>query len=246
MAASNKGRKDFTNFLLKAISMYLVIGIAVALSVFAGYKIGANLDIRYSFFPTFTLIGIFSGIGAGSLTGFFIIQKYMKTPATNKIDPQNYISSKKEEQELKQYPIIDVTIDQVRKAVREYSNHLPKGVYRTILVKEDNSIDFSQLTHLLNGIPSQKYYMSKETYDIFEESEKKIPVEMDLVQKAVDQFVKDHKQYPMLQFDPQHRVNYYQLIQKHYLKAPPEIQFYITDLDGLITHVKPGKKLDRG
>ncbi len=47
----------------------------------------------------------------------------------------------------------------------------------------------------------------------------------------------------MLKFDPQRRVNYYELLQEHYLKSLPELQFYITDLDGLVTHIKPGKKL---
>lgn len=84
--------------------------------------------------------------------------------------------------------------------------------------------------------------MSKETYDIFEEHEKHIPGEMDIVQKAVDLYVKEHSEYPMLPFDPERRVNYYQLIQDKYLKSAPEIQFYITDLDGLITHKKPAKK----
>jgi hypothetical protein len=84
--------------------------------------------------------------------------------------------------------------------------------------------------------------MSKETYDLFEESEKHIPNEMDLVQKAVDLYVKEKKEYPMLKFDPHQRVNYFQLFQDHYLKETPEIQFYITDLDGLITHIRPQKR----
>ncbi|MBU8915700.1 DUF3939 domain-containing protein [Neobacillus sp. 114] len=142
----------------------------------------------------------------------------------------------------RQYPIIGATLEDIKKTVHDFSNSLPKGVYRTILVKEDNSIDFKQLAHLLGGIPERKYFMSKETYDIFEEHEKHIPGEMDIVQKAVDLYVKEHNEYPMLPFDPEHRVNYYQLIQDKYLKSAPEIQFYITDLDGLITHKKPAKK----
>jgi hypothetical protein len=41
------------------------------------------------------------------------------------------------------YPIIDVTKEQVRNTIRTYSDELPKGVYRTIVVKDDDySIDF--------------------------------------------------------------------------------------------------------
>jgi hypothetical protein len=46
----------------------------------------------------------------------------------------------------------------------------------------------------------------------------------------------------MLRFDPNRRVNYYQLLQEKYLKSAPETQFYITELDGLITHIKPEKR----
>ncbi|MED4227590.1 DUF3939 domain-containing protein [Neobacillus cucumis] len=136
-------------------------------------------------------------------------------------------------------PTIDVTLEEVRKAVRKFSDSLPKGVFRTILVQEDNSIDFEKLVPHVGGVPCKKFYMSRETYDLFDENDKQIPTEMDLVQKAVDLYVQDHKEYPMLNFDPQHKVNYYLLLKEHYLKKAPDTQFYITDLDGLITHIKP-------
>ena len=242
----NKQWKEFTNFLMKTLSINMVFGITVAVTVYGGYKVGTFLDARYSLYPLFTLVGLFSGIGIGGLAGYVMVQKYFKSSVEGSKELSKKVkneSLKRDQQESKEYSLIDVTIEDVRKAIREFSDNLPKGVYRTILVQEDNSIDFKQLASFLNGIPSKKYYMSKETYDLFEESEKQIPVEMDRVQIAVDQYVKEHKEYPMLNFDPQHRVNYYQLLQEHYLKSPPEIQFYITDLDGLVTHIKPGKKL---
>jgi hypothetical protein len=168
-----------------------------------------------------------------------MIQKYFKTPQESQ--QKDLLSNKTEENSIN-FPIIDVTIEQVRNAVRTFSNNLPKGVFRTILVQDDHSIDFIQLTPHLGGIPSKNFYMSRETYDLFEETEKHIPIEMDMVQKAVDQYVKEHKEYPMLKFDTSHRVNYYQLLQDHYLKNAPQTQFFITDLDGLITHIKPQKK----
>ncbi|MED1470319.1 DUF3939 domain-containing protein [Bacillus salipaludis] len=141
--------------------------------------------------------------------------------------------------DITQFPSIDVTLEEIRHAVRTFSDQLPKGVYRTILVRDDHSIDHKHIAPILGGTPSRNVYMSKETYDLFEESEKHIPPMMDLVQKAVDQYVKEHKEYPMLKFDSERRVNYYQLLEHHYLKEIPDIQFYITKLDGLITHVKP-------
>jgi hypothetical protein len=182
-----------------------------------------------------TIIFAFFGTGIGGLTGYVIVQKYYKKPV-------NKTSLQSEQKEAHNYPVIDVTIDQVRKAVRQFSDNLPNGVYRTFIVEDDNSIDFKHLAHILGGIPSKKFYMSKETYDLFTEKEKKISCEMDRVQKAVDLYVKERKEYPMLQFDPLRRVNYYQLIQESYLKSDPETQFYITELDGLITHIRPEKK----
>ncbi|MFK9094151.1 AtpZ/AtpI family protein [Bacillus salipaludis] len=231
---------EFTNFLIKALSLNMVFGISIALSVYGGFKLGSFLDSQFEIYPTFTLIGTFLGIGIGGVTVYSMVYKYFKSPI--KKEKENVKTVNRDLTGNIDHPIIDVTIEEVRRAVRTFSDNLPKGAFRTILVQEDNSIDFKQLASHLGGIPSKKFYMSKETYDLFEESEKLIPIEMDIVQKAVDQYVKERKEYPMLKFDPQRRVNYYQLLQNHYLKAAPETQFYITDLDGLVTHILPQKK----
>jgi hypothetical protein len=152
-----------------------------------------------------------------------------------KLFKQNKTKTKKPEN----YPIIDVTMDQVRNAIRTFTDELPKGVYRTILVKDDNEIDFNQLAHIMGGHPSEKFFMSRETYDLFAENEKLIAYEMDIVQRAVDQYKKEYHEFPVLPLDPLKRINYFELIQKLLLKTKPQTQFYLTDLDGMITHVKP-------
>ena len=140
-----------------------------------------------------------------------------------------------------EYPIIDVSLEEVRLAIRNFSDNLPDGTFRTILVNDDYSIDFSQLGNYLKGIPSKKFYMSKETYDIFDETGKEIPAVMDKVQKAVDLYVKEHGEFPMLPYNPLRRLNIYQLMQDGYLKTVPEFDFYLTDYDGIITNIKPKK-----
>jgi len=180
--------------------------------------------------PVFTLVGILTGVLLGGLICYSMFYKYLKRPVEKKTKETTY------------YPEIEANLEDVIKAVRTYSEKLPKGVYRTILVKDDFSIDFEPLAPILKGIPSQHFYMSKETYDIFEEHEKELPPIIDKVQKAVDQYVKDHKKYPMLPFDPMRRVNYYLLMQDHYLNEMPSIDLYITDYDGLISHHKPKSK----
>ncbi|MFP7295662.1 AtpZ/AtpI family protein [Neobacillus niacini] len=237
---NNQHWNEFTNFLMKTLSLNMVFGLTIALTVFGFYKLGSFLDANYGFYPWLTVISTFVGIGIGGLTGYVMVQKYFKKPS--KETSGNDYEIQRKQNESTEYPIIDVTIDQVRKAVRQFSDNLPKGVYRTIIVQDDNSIDFKQLANILGGIPTKNYYMSKETYDLFEEKDKNIAAEMDMVQKAVDLYVKERKEYPMLRFDPNRRVNYYQLLQENYLKYAPETQFYITELDGLITHIKPNKR----
>lgn len=135
----------------------------------------------------------------------------------------------------------DITKEDVIKAVRKFSDNLPDGTYRTILVNDDYSIDFSQLRRYLPRKPTQTFFMSKETYEIFEEHESHIPPLMDKVQKAVDAYVREHKEYPILPYDHLHRVNGYLLVQEHLLEEMPSLDFYITNYDGLITHTKPKK-----
>ncbi|MBY0095219.1 DUF3939 domain-containing protein [Mesobacillus maritimus] len=175
-----------------------------------------------------------------------MFNKSLKSSDKKKKEAQiNKKNSNSKKDETPEWPVIDVTLDEVVKAVRKFSDKLPKGVYRTILVNDDHSIDFKQLAHTLKGIPSKTFYMSKETYDIFEEMDKDIPPVIDKVQKAVDQFVKEQKKYPMLPYDPLRRVNYYLLMQERYLEQKPDIDLYITDYDGLLSHEKPkGKKAE--
>ncbi|HAQ07558.1 MAG TPA: hypothetical protein DCR24_08580 [Bacillus bacterium] len=229
--------QDFTNFLVQMLSLNIMVGITFAFAIFGGFKLGTSLDNTMDIFPLFTITGVLGGMGIGGTASYLLIYKHMGT--RKNIEKQKKTINKTE---VKAWPIIEVTIEEVRKAIRSFSEQLPKGVYRTILVKDDNSIDFEQLASTLKGIPSRNFYMSKETYDIFEEEDKEIPRVLDKVQKAVDSYVKEHKQYPMLQYDPLNRVNYYQLMQAHCLDFQPEIELYITNYDGLVTHIKPKKK----
>jgi hypothetical protein len=203
------------------------------------------LDGILNFHPTF-IIGVLVFLVIGGFIYYLLFNKSLKSSDKKKKEAQiNKKNSNSKKDETPEWPVIDVTLDEVVKAVRKFSDKLPKGVYRTILVNDDHSIDFKQLAHTLKGIPSKTFYMSKETYDIFEEMDKDIPPVIDKVQKAVDQFVKEQKKYPMLPYDPLRRVNYYLLMQERYLEQKPDIDLYITDYDGLLSHEKPkGKKAE--
>lgn len=188
-------------------------------------------------------LALFVGLISDSLTGLFPFLTIISTLACLALFLLSPANEKRAagKQKMDTWPIIDPSVEDVRKAIRVYSEKLPKGVYRTILVKDDNSIDVEQLAPFLKGIPSRKFYMSRETYDIFSEEDKEIAKTLDKVQKAVDLYVKEHQEYPLLPYDPLNRVNYYQLLQAHCLDAQPEIELYITNYDGLVTHINPKK-----
>jgi hypothetical protein len=235
---TNLHYQEFKSFLSKAISLHLVFGVTIALVVFGGYELGLSLDQYYQEYPRFTVIGFFLGVVIGGLLTFIIGQKYTvrsKNRQIFKAQPGNLTENEPSS-------TIEVSMDDVRKAVRKFSARLPQGVFQSILVKDDNSIDFKQLSHIIGGIPSKNFYMSKETYELFEEHEKLIAREMDIVQKAVDLYVMENKEYPILNYDPFRKVNYFKLISGHYLKTPPKVDFYISQYDGMICRIKPGKK----
>ncbi|WP_070119901.1 DUF3939 domain-containing protein [Bacillus marinisedimentorum] len=139
----------------------------------------------------------------------------------------------------KKLPVINASLQDVREAVRAFADNAPKGVYSSILVKEDNTIDYELLAPYLHGIPERKLYMSRATYEIFEEDECEICVETDKVQAAVDAYVKETGELPYIEGDPYRKVSYYKLESRSLLSERPSIDFYLTDEEFLITHRKP-------
>jgi hypothetical protein len=222
---------------MKKNYMLIFAIILFTLGIYIGLTLGGKLDRSFDLYPIFTWIGLILGIGIPGYVNSILLSKDKRQSSLSKDKRQSNPNKPT-------YPIIEVSKEQVRDAIRKYSEALPKGVYRSILVMDDYSIDFEKLTSILKGLPSKPFYMSKETYDIFDESEKEIPAVMDLVQKAVDAYARDHREYPMLPYDPLRRVNYYLLLNERYLNTQPEIEFFITDYDGIITHKSPKK--DRG
>lgn len=145
----------------------------------------------------------------------------------------------KDKQEMIRYEIRSFNLEAIKKAVREFADNAPKGVTTRILVKDDHSIDYNLLKPYLNGIPDKPFYMSKETYEIFEEKEKDIPYYLDLVQNAVDRYVQMYNKLPITEGDPYQKVNYHLLETNSLIHERPIIDLYITDDEDLITHKKP-------
>ncbi|MCF6094395.1 DUF3939 domain-containing protein [Microaerobacter geothermalis] len=145
-------------------------------------------------------------------------------------------NKKRMKAEKKHWPEIEVTALEIKKAIHEYYKSLPKGVSLTVLIMEDNKIDMNLLAPFLNGIPKKTFYMSRATYEIFEEPE--IPANLDLVQQAVDEYMKEHSDLPIIDGDPNKQVSYSKLSPYLHGKTP-NIPIFITDIENMVTHQKP-------
>lgn len=144
-------------------------------------------------------------------------------------------NKKVEQEENRSWPTIVATIDDVNKAIRKYHSEIPKGASLRVLVNDDATIDYALLAPYLNGIPSQMFYMSKETFELFDVPE--LPLLMDKVQRAVDQYVEAYHKAPVIEGDPYYKVSYLKL--QDFLHERPQVDFYITSEEHLITHIKP-------
>lgn len=134
-------------------------------------------------------------------------------------------------------PTVTITLPEVKKLVREFEDKLPKGIKRTILIGQDNEINFQLMLPLLHGIPDRKFYMSRESFEIFEEEDRHIPQWLDIVQRAVDDYIADVKAAPVIPGDRRRKISYQLLMSNYYLKERPPLDFYLTNQEDLITHV---------
>lgn len=135
----------------------------------------------------------------------------------------------------KHLPVIPMNIKQVKRAVREFENQLPKGIDRTVLLGKDHRIDFTLLAPFLDGVPDKPFYMSKETYEIFSEEEADTARYMDEVQRAVDFYIDEKGAMPLVENDPNRKISYYLLERGMFLKQRPPMDFYMTRYDHLIS-----------
>jgi hypothetical protein len=130
---------------------------------------------------------------------------------------------------------IDVNLEQVRQAVNEYADGLEKGISLRSLIQDDHSIDFGLLKGILKGIPNRPFYMSKETFEIFETAD--LPKHIDNVQKAVDQYRQEKGEEPVIPGNPYRKISYFLI--RHYLSSEPEMELYLDRNDYMVTHRCP-------
>ncbi|WP_223067449.1 DUF3939 domain-containing protein [Paenibacillus caui] len=131
---------------------------------------------------------------------------------------------------------VDVSLEQVRKAVLQYEDDMPGAINRLTLVRSDGSLDTSRLKRYLGGKSKKKFYLSRETFEIFEEADKDIPYYLDLVQLAVDDYVNETGKVPILPGSVEQEVDYRILMQDRYLKELPPLPLYMTTQELMLSH----------
>ncbi|MGB8000323.1 MAG: DUF3939 domain-containing protein [Anaerobacillus sp.] len=138
--------------------------------------------------------------------------------------------------------IIDTTIHDIRRAVSLFADWKREGISLKVLVKDDNEIDSTLLAPHLGGIPSESFFMSKETFELFEYKDRHIPYWIDTVQKAVDSYFYSENEPPVIEGDPFRKISFYKLERRALLHERPPLDFYLTDQERMISHRKPEKE----
>ncbi|MFK3987126.1 MULTISPECIES: DUF3939 domain-containing protein [Exiguobacterium] len=133
---------------------------------------------------------------------------------------------------------VDITLPQLREAIHEYEQTLPKGVNRTVLLDEAQEIDLARLKKHLPGKPRQRFYMSKETFHIVPETEREVVYEMDQVQRALDLYFEQEKKLPLRKFQQTLQLDLTRLREGGYLKVLPKRPYYVVD-ETLIVSLEP-------
>lgn len=131
---------------------------------------------------------------------------------------------------------ITVTLPQVKQALRKFEEDMPSIINRTALIQDDKRIDLSRLKRYLGGIPEQNFYMSRETYEVFEEHDKLVPYYLDMVQTAVDNYISDTGKLPLVEDAWLPEVHYRLLSTESYLQETPPFPLYITNEEMMLTH----------
>ncbi|WP_313637438.1 DUF3939 domain-containing protein [Paenibacillus sp.] len=131
---------------------------------------------------------------------------------------------------------VTVTLTQVKQAIRKFEEEMPALINRTALILDDKRIDLSRLKRYLGGVSEQNFYMSRETYEIFEEEDKLVPYYLDMVQTAVDNYISDTGQLPLVKDAWLPEVHYRLLSTESYLKETPPFPLYITEEEMMLTH----------
>ncbi|MFC0523539.1 DUF3939 domain-containing protein [Pontibacillus salicampi] len=139
-------------------------------------------------------------------------------------------------------PMRDISLYELRQAIQSFTANLPEGIELQTIINTDNTIDYHFLAPYLKAIPHQTYYMSRETYDVFEDKDRQIAIDLDRIQQAVDKYVQQNSELPIIEGDPYRKVNFFKLERAGLLTERPDRAYYITKDEYMITYQQPGSE----
>ncbi|KGX92631.1 hypothetical protein N781_15000 [Pontibacillus halophilus JSM 076056 = DSM 19796] len=145
---------------------------------------------------------------------------------------------KTESADVPSWPNREVSLHEVRDALRAFSDHLPQGVEMGTVINHDLTLNHELLAPYLKAVPTNTFYMSKETYELFEEKDYDLAVELDLIQQAVDKYIMQTKELPVIEGDPYRKVSFYKLESHHLLPERPNRDYFITEEEHMVTYKK--------
>lgn len=139
----------------------------------------------------------------------------------------------------REYPIANVSMDELKRAINKYTEDLPNGIPLSTLINEDLTINYQKLAPYLKRIPIETYYMSRETYEVFNQDQYQLAYDHDIIQKAVDHYYDLTGELPIIHGDPYFKVSYHKLMKKKLIDYRPHAEFFLNKKDHLVTSKRP-------
>ncbi|MFJ8531266.1 DUF3939 domain-containing protein [Bacillus sp. NPDC094106] len=93
-----------------------------------------------------------------------------------------------------------ITKDELEQAMAKFLEKNANIVY-TVLVNDDYTVNYDLLKPYLLAFPTNMFLITKETLEVFEYTAENLELvkEIDLVQKAVDQYVTEKEMFPIVE-----------------------------------------------
>lgn len=93
-----------------------------------------------------------------------------------------------------------ITKDELEEAMAKFLEKNANIVY-TVLVNQDYTVNYDLLKPYLQAVPTNAFIITKETLEVFEYTPQNLELvkEIDLVQRAVDQYVTEKEMFPLVE-----------------------------------------------
>ena len=147
-----------------------------------------------------------------------------------------WIRRKKKKSAPRELETMDLSLNDIRKAINDYAEKKSDRVPLSVIINEDLTIDYELLAHFIEGKPRKTFYMSRETYEVFEEENLQLAKDINMMQRAVDAYVQQEKELPIIEDDPYRRVNCYKLERLGLITHRPDREFYITKEEYMVDY----------